>query len=229
MPLVSCPECGANVSTDAAVCPHCGFPRPAAGQAAPAPARRGVSAGWVIVAVLAVGVMMVGVLGWGVYRVVERVNGHGRRPGELVDFTDTLETPPPALATAPPSPAPTSAGGGVAGDDPPADDPNRTFELAEVDEQPVLANRQEVAAALSRNYPPLLRDAGVSGTATIRMRVDRNGLAEPSSITVESSTHELFGDAAVRVAERLRFRPARYRGNPVPVWVTLPITFQIQD
>jgi TonB family protein len=98
-----------------------------------------------------------------------------------------------------------------------------------VEVQPELVNREEAAAALSRNYPPLLRDAGVTGTVTIRMRIGRDGVVDPASIQVESTTHELFSDAAVRVAQRLRFSPARSRGQPVPVWVTLPITFQLQS
>lgn len=242
MPLVNCPECGGSVSTDAAACPHCGFPSPARNAAPPiAPARGGVSAGWLIFGFLAVGVVMVGLLGWGVYRVVQRVDRATRRPEELVDFVDSTEmrtrrgamadtvpfaAPPAPFPTAPPAPDAAPDGGM-----PPriGDDEKRTFELSEVEEQPELINRDEVAAALSRNYPPLLRDAGVTGTVTIRMRIGRDGVVQPSSIQVESSTHDAFSDAAVRVAERLRFRPARYKGQPVPVRVTLPVTFQLEN
>jgi protein TonB len=103
-----------------------------------------------------------------------------------------------------------------------------TYELSAVEEQPELSNRSEVARQLSRNYPPLLRDAGVVGTVTVRMRVMENGSVDPSSVSIENSTHEAFGDAARRVVERMRFRPAKVGGKAVKVWVTLPVTFQLQ-
>ncbi|HKP76416.1 MAG TPA: TonB family protein, partial [Longimicrobiaceae bacterium] len=103
-----------------------------------------------------------------------------------------------------------------------------TYELSAVEEQPELSNRSEVARQLSRNYPPLLRDAGVVGTVTVRMRVLENGTVDPESVSIENSTHEAFGDAARRVVERMRFRPAKVGGKAVKVWVTLPVTFQLQ-
>jgi periplasmic protein TonB len=102
-----------------------------------------------------------------------------------------------------------------------------TYELSAVEEQPELSNRSEVARQLSRNYPPLLRDAGVVGTVTIRMRVLENGQVDPASIAVENATHDAFADAARRVVERMRFRPAKVGGRAVKVWVTLPVTFQL--
>ncbi|HYH83618.1 MAG TPA: TonB family protein [Longimicrobium sp.] len=103
-----------------------------------------------------------------------------------------------------------------------------TYELSAVEEQPELSNRSEVARQMSRNYPPLLRDAGVTGTVTIRMRVNEDGRVDNESISVENSTHEAFGDAARRVVERMRFRPAKVGGRAVKVWVTLPVTFQLE-
>jgi len=251
MPLVNCPECGGPVSTDAAACPHCGFPSPARNAAPPLPpARSGVSAGWLVFGFLAVGALMVGILGWGVYRVVQRVDDRPKQPEELVDFVDSAETGTrrgsldgsvPAAPAAPPASAPaapdapgwqTPPAADPAVDDendPAIDDEKRGYELSAVEVQPELLNRDEVAAALSRNYPPLLRDAGVTGTVTIRMRIGRDGVVDPATIEVVSTTHEAFSDAAVRVAQRLRFRPARYKGEPVPVWVSLPVTFQLQS
>jgi TonB family protein len=237
MPLVNCPECGGSVSTDAAACPHCGFPSPARNAAPPVtPTRGGLSAGWLIFGFLAVGALMVGLLAWGVYRVVQRVDEATRRPEELVDFADSAarRTRREAVGDTVPSAPPVAPGAttpGAPDSESPAkpDDEKRTFELGEVEEQPELLNREEVAAAMSRNYPPLLRDSGVTGTVTIRMRIGRDGMVQPSTIQVVTSTHEAFSDAAVRVAHLLRFRPARVKGQLVLVWVTLPITFQLEN
>ncbi|HSU16901.1 TonB family protein [Longimicrobium sp.] len=103
-----------------------------------------------------------------------------------------------------------------------------TYELSAVEEQPSLSNSSEVQRQLARNYPPLLRDAGVIGTVTLRMRVLEDGHVDPESISVENTTHDAFADAAKRVVEKMRFRPAKVGGHPVKVWVTLPVTFQLQ-
>lgn len=104
-----------------------------------------------------------------------------------------------------------------------------TYEISAVEERPDLTNRSDVARSLSRNYPPLLKDAGVTGTVTIRMRIMEDGRVDPSSISVENSTHDAFADAAKKVVERMRFRPAKVGGRPVKVWITLPVTFQLES
>ncbi|MBV9108463.1 MAG: energy transducer TonB, partial [Gemmatimonadetes bacterium] len=103
-----------------------------------------------------------------------------------------------------------------------------TYELSAVEEQPSLSNSSEVQRQLARNYPPLLRDAGVTGQVVLRMRVMEDGHVDPESISVESTSNDAFGDAAKRVVERMRFRPAKVGGHAVKVWVTLPVTFQLQ-
>lgn len=104
-----------------------------------------------------------------------------------------------------------------------------TYELAAVEERPELTNRRALVSAIERNYPPLLRDAGVSGTVTVRFRVNEDGTVDSGSITVENSTHDAFGDAAKRAVERARFRPAKVGGRAVKVWVVLPVNFQLSS
>ncbi|HEX6306933.1 MAG TPA: TonB family protein, partial [Longimicrobiales bacterium] len=42
-------------------------------------------------------------------------------------------------------------------------------------DRPELLNRDDVARALVRNYPPLLRDAGIGGSPTVHFLIDRTG------------------------------------------------------
>ncbi|HKP75981.1 MAG TPA: TonB family protein [Longimicrobiaceae bacterium] len=98
-------------------------------------------------------------------------------------------------------------------------------EYAEV--QPQLASPREAQRLLERNYPPILRDAGVSGHTTVVLVIDKEGKVEPGSVEVRESTHDAFRDAAVRAAERFRFRPARVHGQPVAVVISIPIDWQI--
>ncbi|HEV3051347.1 MAG TPA: TonB family protein [Longimicrobium sp.] len=102
-----------------------------------------------------------------------------------------------------------------------------TYEMSAVEELPRPRNTADLARALQRNYPPLLRDAGVTGTVQVRMRVMEDGSVDASSISVTSSTHEQFNDPSIRSVQRLRFSPAKVNGRPVKVWVELPIQWTV--
>lgn len=96
---------------------------------------------------------------------------------------------------------------------------------SEVDVRPVLLNRDDMALLLEREYPPLLRDAGIGGTATVWFFVDEAGKVAETQVHT-SSGHEALDDAAMRVGEELTFSPAMNEGDPVTVWVTMNITFK---
>jgi periplasmic protein TonB len=123
----------------------------------------------------------------------------------------------------------TGVDGGVAQDvsrrETPAD--QGTYELHAVEEHPAVSNQRDFARQVERNYPPLLRDAGVQGTVHVRMRVLENGRVDTESIQIVSATHEQFGEATRRAVERLRFTPARVGGRPVRVWVEIPIQWTL--
>jgi TonB family protein len=103
----------------------------------------------------------------------------------------------------------------------------RAYELAQVEEQPSLVNLGAVQQAVSREYPAELRDGGVTGTVTLRLRVLPDGSVDHGSVSVVEATHPAFGEAARRVATTMRFRPARVHHRPVAVWVILPVVFRL--
>lgn len=90
--------------------------------------------------------------------------------------------------------------------------------------KPDYVNRSEIMAALNREYPPLLRDAGIGGTAVVWFFIDETGTVRNQAV-FRSSGHAALDEAALRVAPVFRFTPALNRDQPVPVWVSLPITF----
>ena len=90
---------------------------------------------------------------------------------------------------------------------------------------PELLNAPEVRAALVQLYPPLLRDAGVGGTALVWFFIDETGRVRRYQIK-ESSGHASLDEAALKVADVMRFSPALNRDEPVSVWVALPIGFR---
>ena len=90
--------------------------------------------------------------------------------------------------------------------------------------RPDIRNRPEVARALEREYPPLLRDAGIGGTVQVWFFIDEQGAVQRTQVN-ESSGHKALDDAAIQVANIIQFTPALNRDKRVPVWISLPITF----
>ena len=87
---------------------------------------------------------------------------------------------------------------------------------------PGITNSDEVRNAMREEYPPLLRDAGVRGTAVLLVSVDDIGQVQDASLE-QGSGHRALDDLALELAKIIQFSPAQIRGNPVPVWVTVPI------
>jgi protein TonB len=89
---------------------------------------------------------------------------------------------------------------------------------------PELKNTAEVQRVLMRNYPPLLRDAGIGGTALLWFLIDETGKVIKTQVK-ESSGHAPLDEAAKQVASIMVFSPAINRDRKVPVWVAIPIQF----
>jgi protein TonB len=92
---------------------------------------------------------------------------------------------------------------------------------------PQLKNRDDVGRALEREYPPLLRDAGVGGKVEVWVRISDQGQVEDVQIH-QSSGHPALDEAAIKVGQVMQFTPAMNRDKQVPVWVSIPITFQVR-
>jgi TonB family protein len=103
------------------------------------------------------------------------------------------------------------------------DAPTRNgFEVRSV--APALLNPDDVKRALERNYPAMLRDAGIGGRVMLWLLLDESGRVAQVDVK-ESSGHVAFDNAARKVGEMMRFSPAMNRDERVKVWVALPIVF----
>lgn len=89
---------------------------------------------------------------------------------------------------------------------------------------PEITNRGDVQSALVREYPAVLRDAGVGGTVLMHFFIDATGSLE-NVLVAQTSGFEQLDAAAMRVAEVFEFSPALNRDQRVPVWIQVPITF----
>ncbi len=91
--------------------------------------------------------------------------------------------------------------------------------------RPSLTNERDVQRALEREYPPILRDAGIGGTVHVHFFINEEGVVE-RTLVQQTSGHTSLDDAALRVANIFKFTPAMNLDKVVPVWISFPITFQ---
>lgn len=106
-----------------------------------------------------------------------------------------------------------------------AEDPDAAPRLTPMTVRPTIRNRDDVARALQRFYPPLLRDAGIGGTVVLWLRIDAEGNVVATRIH-ESSGQQGLDEAALRIGEVIEFTPAMNRDRRIPVWVQWPINFR---
>lgn len=139
-----------------------------------------------------------------------------RRPaplGERVPAASTPEPPPRERVSPARTPEP-----------PPRSATVQERQATDVDTLPQLVNRQEVGRALVRAYPPLLRDAGIGGSAVIWFLIDAEGTVRETALAA-SSGYPALDTAALHVASLMRFTPAQKDGRPTTAWVRIPIVF----
>lgn len=202
-------------------CPHCGHPLPGAADAREPERDRpgGIPAGWLVLGFVLATALGAGLLGVGVYRVLQRVNPPGPHRPQPVTQADTAVR---VDTTAPPASVSEEMPEDSAGTQP---SDSATAQLSEVQVQPDLLNRGRIAAAIRRYYPPALRDAGVAGEVTVQFRINAAGGVDAGTIQVVHSSDPAFAEPAVRVVSETRWRPARKDGRPVAVWMTIPLLF----
>ena len=94
--------------------------------------------------------------------------------------------------------------------------------------RPEILNASEVQAALVREYPPILRDAGIGGTVVVWYYISETGQVLNARVSEGSGQAELDA-ASLRVAAVFQFSPAMNRDRPVSVWIPIPITFDAEN
>jgi periplasmic protein TonB len=105
-----------------------------------------------------------------------------------------------------------------------AEDISRAPTFTPMTVRPELRNQADVQRALVRNYPPLLRDAGIGGTPIVWFFIDENGRVLKTQLS-QSSGYDALDAAAIAVANQMQFSPALNRDKRVQVWVEIPIVF----
>ena len=78
-----------------------------------------------------------------------------------------------------------------------------------------------------REYPPLLKEARIGGTAIVWFFIDEEGRVLETRLK-ESSGHPKLDEAALRVASAMEFSPALNRDRRTKVWVQFPVIFEVR-
>lgn len=92
--------------------------------------------------------------------------------------------------------------------------------------RPELKNRRAAGRIVERNYPKLLKDAGIGGAVNVWVFIDTNGEVQNAQVQ-KGSGNSALDDAALKSAREFSFTPALNRDKRVPVWVSIPITFAV--
>jgi protein TonB len=93
---------------------------------------------------------------------------------------------------------------------------------------PAILNTDEVVRAMRREYPAVLRDSGIGGTVRVNFFIDEEGRVLETRIQ-EGSSYAALDQAALAVADVIRFSPALNRDQTVGVWVVFPIVFRVDE
>lgn len=75
-------------------------------------------------------------------------------------------------------------------------------------------------------YPKLASRSGIEGKVFIKFVVNEQGKVEDPKILKDIGGG--CGEAAVEGIKKLKFEPGKLNGQPVKVYFTLPVNFQLQ-
>ncbi len=92
---------------------------------------------------------------------------------------------------------------------------------------PEVKNRREAVRIVEREYPDLLKDAGIEGTVQVYVFIDKDGQVQNAQVN-NSSGNKSLDEAALKAAQQFEFTPALNRDQKVAVWISIPITFSVR-
>lgn len=98
------------------------------------------------------------------------------------------------------------------------------------DTPPHMTNAPAVERLLEREYPPVLKEAGIGGEVTVWLHISDTGEVLDTQIRTDppgTSGHDGLDAAALRVADAMEFEPAMNQEKRTDVWVQIPITFTV--
>lgn len=78
------------------------------------------------------------------------------------------------------------------------------------------------------DYPREARKKGYEGSVEMNLLVGVNGEVREARV-VTSSGHDILDETALQLARKLRYNPARREGEPIEIWVSREMHFELVD
>ena len=97
---------------------------------------------------------------------------------------------------------------------------NEIFEYFAVEEVPKRIEN------ILPEYPPMAKRAGIEGTVTLKVLVNKTGVVDSVEVLNGPS---VFQEPAVEAAKATKFTPAKFNDRPVACWVIMPYKFQLDN
>ena len=82
----------------------------------------------------------------------------------------------------------------------------------------------EVIERVAPDYPTWAREKGVEGTVMVQALVGKDGRVKDTMVV---KSIPMLDDYAIAAVKQWRFKPARTKGEPVAVWVGVPVKFSL--
>jgi len=127
-----------------------------------------------------------------------------------------LNVPKPGVTTLVPAPSAATHGATVI--------PGDTSALPKFGDYVYVEELPEAITRVPPSYPEAARRAGVTGTVMVQALVARDGSVADARIVKSIPP---LDDAALAAVRQWRFKPAMAHGDPVPVWVGIPVKFSL--
>ena len=150
----------------------------------------------------------------------EWVKAADNKPAPLPDLTKASAAP--SAPEPEPAPVPTTGPSG-----PPGEYGEGEGDMTTLTRLPQLKNLSDLRAILLRFYPEAERLRGATATVVIDLHVDMDG--HVTSVEVVRSASPAFNDAAQHVGLLLRFTPAYFGTQKVPVKLRQAIQFNLAN
>ncbi len=98
-------------------------------------------------------------------------------------------------------------------------------EEVELDEKPKPLNMDVLKKKIE--YPQRARDAGIQGRVVLRVLIDKKGNYMKHKVV--RSPHPWLSESGTAHIHLLKFSPGIKDGKAIPVWVTVPFDYKIED
>jgi TonB family protein len=96
--------------------------------------------------------------------------------------------------------------------------------IRDLDDRDVTAPR--LVHRVEPKYPEFARRARMSGVVIVEGVISARGEVESARI-VKSTTETILNESALEAVRQWRYEPARFRGQPVRVYLTITVTFRL--